>query len=191
MKSDWSDIDHILKQGKSDEPGASWSSEDVGLNPETTRDGVPAELPAHRLTAAQAEQNLLTRFRAASIRREAALTMLGQLVKGHVEAFGHQVNNAVVFQKTKSDVEHKARLMELEARELETLREGRIRNEEARFQTLLESDEKFTALLKDARERDIPDTWLHENIRDLAEIRRRLRAQINEDIGLRHRHKPE
>lgn len=169
-KTDWSTAEKRLQRKKE-------------MDPETT-------LPAKQEELSIAVQNhvgrldtILTQYKAKKIQRRAALEALQEAYDKQVDVFKHGLAQAARSKKIQIDVYAEQFLKDLDARHLEALTEIGLRNKDTRERTLIELTDQTAQKLKTVQDKDWPEALILETIDDLNALRKRLVAEIMQELG--------
>lgn len=186
---DWSMFEEILQHAQTRQSSTSWTKPETISpdTPETIQPPLASPLQDQRILALRDEaNNLLTRFKANAIRREAAIEGLKKVVEGQLEVLQHYVETAVLMKKSRIDVDAQSFLAELDAEHLRILDQFKVSNMDQRARTLFNLNDRFVALIAEAQQKQWPPTLIRETMRNLSDLYTRVSTEINEDFPTRY-----
>lgn len=190
---DWSLFEEIHQEGRARQGARNWTNSDP-ITPEKAEEvqtPLVTPLQDQRILALRDEANgILARFKANSIRREAAIDGLRKVVAGQLEVLQHYVETAVLIKKSRIDVDAQAFLAQLDSENLRILGQFKVHNIDQRARTLFSLNDRYVALISEAQQKQWPPSLIRETMKNLSDLYTRVSMEINEDFPSRHQRRP-
>jgi len=130
-----------------------------------------------------APRGVLMEFKANRMGRKATLEALQDQYNSALIIYKHHLQNVVMGQTARDDVDYAAYQKQLDQEYLEVLAELGLRNKSVREQTLIKLTDMTAARLKEVQEKDWPQALKDSVIDDLIALRQRFSDEMMKELG--------
>lgn len=177
-KTDWSFID--TKRPVTRAGGGDPETHAVRLmgNITPARHETPSPLPT-----LGAPRGILMEFKSNRMGRKATLEALQEQYNAGLTIYKHHLQNVVMGQNARDDVDYAAYQKQLDQEYLEVLAELGLRNKGVREQALIQLTDMTANRLKEVQEKDWPQALKDSVINDLIALRQRFSDEMMKELG--------
>lgn len=143
----------------------------------------PGKREAAPLPALDSSRGVLMEFKANRMGRKATLEALQEQYNSALTIYKHHLQNVVLGQNARDDVDYAAYQKQLDQEYLEVLAELGLRNKSVRERTLIELTDMTANRLKEVQEKDWPKALKDSVIDDLIALRQRFSDEMMKELG--------
>lgn len=179
-KTDWSFVDANRVVRRSGKTGPeSHAVELVGsIVPDKSKRETQGPLPT-----LGAPRGVLMEFKSNRMGRKATLEALQEQYNSALTIYKHHLQNVVMGQTARDDVDYAAYQKQLDQEYLEVLAELGLRNKSVREQALIQLTDMTASRLKEVQEKDWPQPLKDAVIDDLIALRQRFSDEMMKELG--------
>ena len=178
--TDWSFIDVKRPAKRSSEASEAHAVDLMGtLAPsKTARHETATPLPT-----LDASRGILVEYKANRMGRKATLAALQEQYNSALTIYKHHLENVVMGQNARDDVNYAAYQKQLDQEYLEVLAELGLRNKSVRERALIDLTDMTANRLKEVQEKDWPTSLKESVIDDLIALRQRFSDEMMKELG--------